>query len=107
VAGGGADHQDLLRAIGDLRLALDVVDLLLDRGIAAGRMGGDADEAADARFDDHGDLDVGQVRGSKARARSAGIVVRVAGMHNRRQRIVTGSGGGGWSCAGPAVNTSV
>lgn len=56
IAGGGTDDQDLLRSVDDGALGLDVVDLLLDVGLAACRMGSDADEATHARFDDHENL---------------------------------------------------
>ncbi len=80
VAGGGADHQHALGAVLDRRTRADVVDLLLDRGFAAGRVGGDADEAADARFDDHGYLGLADAAhgalsrntGARLRARTAG-----------------------------------
>ena len=80
VAGGGADHQHALGAVLDRRTRADVVDLLLDRGFAAGRVGGDADEAADARFDDHGYLGLADAAhgalsrntGARQRARTAG-----------------------------------
>ncbi len=56
VAGGRTDDQHLLRAVGHGAFGLDVADLFLDVGLAAGRMGSDADEATHARFDDHGNL---------------------------------------------------
>ncbi|MNT35578.1 hypothetical protein D3C72_1716110 [compost metagenome] len=68
IAGRGTDHQYALGAVLDRRARTDVVDLLLDGGVAAGRMGGDADEAADARFDDHEDLGLaGAARGALSR----------------------------------------
>ncbi|KAG1084755.1 hypothetical protein G6F40_014396 [Rhizopus arrhizus] len=80
VASGRADHQHALGAVLDRRARTDVVDLLLDRGLAAGRVGGDADEAADARFDDHGYLGLADAAhgalsrntGARLRARTAG-----------------------------------
>ena len=52
VAGGRADHQHALGRAGDGTLLAHVVDLLAHIGLAAGGMGGHADETAHAGLDD-------------------------------------------------------
>ena len=54
VARGGADDEDVFRSLGELAAGLGDGDLFLDILRAARGVGGDADEASDLGFDDHG-----------------------------------------------------
>ena len=55
VAGGGADHEDLLRSVGDGAAIFHDGDLLGNMLGAADRMSGGADESTDFGCDDHMD----------------------------------------------------
>ena len=63
ISGGGAEHEDLLRAVGERRLGFDVGDPLLDVSRTTGGVGGDANEATDFGFNDHRGESVSRVRG--------------------------------------------
>src|SRR5690606_11448359 len=74
VTRGCTDHQYLFRAVGDVALPTNEIDLLPDVGFTADRMSGDAHKAAYTRFDYHA---VSLIEGRRP-GRKGGIINPIA-----------------------------